>query len=55
MWSVDCPDAVSCKDIDTLPAIDTGGNVQPVLGDSLIAGKDTYWESNGRLMRRVSI
>lgn len=39
----------------TSRAIDTRGNIQPAMEDPRIAGKHTYWESNGQVTRRVRI
>lgn len=39
----------------TSRAIDTAGEVQPGPEDPQIAGKRTYWESNGQITRRVRI
>jgi len=36
-------------------AIDVDGNVQPAPDDPFLASKVTYWESNGRITRRVLI
>jgi|tagenome__1003787_1003787.scaffolds.fasta_scaffold20891692_1 DMSO/TMAO reductase YedYZ molybdopterin-dependent catalytic subunit len=36
-------------------AIDIDGNVQPAPDDPYLAGKVTYWESNGQITRRVRI
>jgi hypothetical protein len=36
-------------------AIDVDGNVQPAPGEGHLAGKVTYWESNGQITRRVII
>jgi len=36
-------------------AIDAQGNVQPTMDDPAIAGKHTYWESNGQVVRRIQI
>jgi DMSO/TMAO reductase YedYZ molybdopterin-dependent catalytic subunit len=36
-------------------AYDTDGNVQPAPDDPYLAGKVTYWESNGQITRRVLI
>jgi DMSO/TMAO reductase YedYZ molybdopterin-dependent catalytic subunit len=36
-------------------AFDIDGNVQPSPDDPAIAGKVTYWESNGQITRRVRI
>ena len=38
-----------------LSATDTEGTVQPAPDDPLLAGKQTFWESNGQITRRVSI
>ena len=39
----------------TSRAIDVDGNVQPAPGEGHLAGKVTYWESNGQITRRVRI
>jgi DMSO/TMAO reductase YedYZ molybdopterin-dependent catalytic subunit len=39
----------------TSRAIATDGEVQPAPDDPLLAGKTTYWESNGQITRRVRI
>jgi DMSO/TMAO reductase YedYZ molybdopterin-dependent catalytic subunit len=39
----------------TSRAVDEAGNVQPAMDDPSIAGKKTYWESNGQVTRRVRI
>ncbi|MBR0653238.1 sulfite oxidase [Roseomonas terrae] len=39
----------------TSRAIDTEGHVQPAMDDPVIAGKRTYWESNGQVTRAVRI
>ena len=36
-------------------AIDDKGNIQPTMDDPRIAGKRTYWESNGQVTRRIEI
>lgn len=36
-------------------AIDVHGNVQPAPDDPYLAGKVTYWESNGQITRRVRL
>jgi DMSO/TMAO reductase YedYZ molybdopterin-dependent catalytic subunit len=36
-------------------AIDVDGNRQPAADDPFLASKRTYWESNGRITRRVAI
>jgi DMSO/TMAO reductase YedYZ molybdopterin-dependent catalytic subunit len=55
IWSLDWPDAAPGEHTVTTRAIDTDGNVQPAPDDPLIAGKKTYWESNGQVTRRVLI
>jgi DMSO/TMAO reductase YedYZ molybdopterin-dependent catalytic subunit len=55
VWSLDWTDAAPGEHAITSRAIDTAGNVQPAMGDPLIAGKRTYWESNGQVTRRVRI
>jgi DMSO/TMAO reductase YedYZ molybdopterin-dependent catalytic subunit len=54
-WSVDWPNAAPGEHTITSRAVDTAGNVQPAMDDSRIAGKKTYWESNGQVARRVGI
>jgi DMSO/TMAO reductase YedYZ molybdopterin-dependent catalytic subunit len=39
----------------TSRATDRSGNVQPSMDDPLIAGKKTYWESNGQITRHIRI
>ena len=39
----------------TSRATDADGNVQPAPDDPLLAGKQTYWEANGQITRRVQI
>ena len=36
-------------------AIDTKGNIQPAADSDYITGKHTYWESNGQVVRRITI
>jgi hypothetical protein len=36
-------------------AFDVDGNVQPAPDDPYLAGKVTYWESDGQITRRVRI
>ena len=36
-------------------AIDVDGTVQPAPDDPFLAGKRTFWESNGQITRRVRI
>jgi DMSO/TMAO reductase YedYZ molybdopterin-dependent catalytic subunit len=39
----------------TSRAIDPAGHIQPAQDDPWIAGKHTYWESNGQVTRRVHV
>ena len=39
----------------TARAIDTFGHMQPAMDDPIIAGKHTYWESNGQVTRKIHI
>ncbi len=55
IWYLDWPDAAAGEHRITSRATDTEGNVQPAMDDPLIAGKKTYWESNGQVTRRVMI
>jgi DMSO/TMAO reductase YedYZ molybdopterin-dependent catalytic subunit len=55
MWSLDWPDAATGEHSVTSRAIDAAGNVQPAPDDPVIAGKHTYWESNGQVTRRVRL
>jgi DMSO/TMAO reductase YedYZ molybdopterin-dependent catalytic subunit len=54
-WSLDWPDPTPGEHSITSRAIDSDGNVQPAPDDPVIAGKHTYWESNGQVTRRVRI
>ncbi len=53
-WTFDW-DAASGEHTVTSRAIDIDGNVQPAPDDALLAGKATYWESNGHISRRIRI
>jgi len=55
IWSLDWKDAGPGEHAITSRAIDAAGNVQPAPDDPWIAGKQTYWESNGQITRRVQI
>jgi DMSO/TMAO reductase YedYZ molybdopterin-dependent catalytic subunit len=54
-WSLSWPEAAPGEHTVTSRATDTSGNVQPAMTDPSIAGKKTYWESNGQITRRVSL
>lgn len=55
IWTLDWPDAAPGEHRITSRAVDAAGNVQPAMNDPLIAGKHTYWESNGQITRRLRI
>ncbi len=54
-WTLDWETPSPGEHTITSRATDTDGNVQPAPDDPLLAGKTTYWESNGQITRRVSI
>ncbi len=54
-WTVDWETPASGEHTVTSRATDVHGNIQPAPGDPLLAGKTTYWESNGHITRRVRI
>jgi DMSO/TMAO reductase YedYZ molybdopterin-dependent catalytic subunit len=54
-WTLDWRMPTAGEHTVTSRAIDTDGNVQPAPDDPLLAGKTTYWESNGQITRRVRI
>ena len=39
----------------TVRAIGADGSVQPAPADPQIAGKHTYWESNGQITRHIRL
>jgi DMSO/TMAO reductase YedYZ molybdopterin-dependent catalytic subunit len=55
LWSIDWLDASEGEHRVTSRATDTDGNLQPAPDDPIIAGKHTYWESNGQITRSVFI
>ena len=55
IWSLDWPDAAPGEHTVTSRATDTAGQVQPAMDDPRIAGKHTYWESNGQITRHIRI
>jgi DMSO/TMAO reductase YedYZ molybdopterin-dependent catalytic subunit len=55
LWSLDWGRPTAGEHTVTSRAIDAQGNVQPAMDDPTIANKQTYWESNGQITRRVSI
>jgi DMSO/TMAO reductase YedYZ molybdopterin-dependent catalytic subunit len=54
-WSVNWDHPASGDHTVLSRAFDTDGNVQPPPDDPMIAGKHTYWESNGQAARRIHI
>jgi DMSO/TMAO reductase YedYZ molybdopterin-dependent catalytic subunit len=54
-WTYDWSTATPGEHAITSRATDTDGTVQPTPDDPLLARKQTFWESNGQITRRVSI
>ncbi len=54
-WTFDWDSPEPGEHTVTSRATDVDGNVQPAPDDPLLAGKTTYWESNGHITRRVMI
>jgi hypothetical protein len=54
-WTLDWPGAAGGEHTITSRAVDAAGHVQPAATDPLIANKQTYWESNGQITRRVKV
>jgi DMSO/TMAO reductase YedYZ molybdopterin-dependent catalytic subunit len=54
-WHLNWDNAAPGEHAITSRAIDKSGNVQPAMDDPSITGKQTYWESNGQVTRRVLI
>jgi DMSO/TMAO reductase YedYZ molybdopterin-dependent catalytic subunit len=55
LWSLPWGTPTAGEHTVTSRAIDAAGNVQPAMDDPTIATKQTYWESNGQITRRVAI
>jgi hypothetical protein len=55
LWSLAWSNPSPGEHSITSRAIDPQGHLQPAQDDPWIAGKHTYWESNGQVTRRVSI
>ena len=55
IWSLDWPNPSAGEHTVTSRAIDASGNIQPAMDDPFIAGKHTYWESNGQVTRHIRI
>lgn len=54
-WTFDWDTPTAGEHTVTSRATDVDGNVQPAPDDPLLAGKATYWESNGHITRQVRI
>ncbi|MDQ3779053.1 MAG: sulfite oxidase [Chloroflexota bacterium] len=54
-WAFDWATPTPGEHTITSRAIDASGDVQPAPDDPLLAGKTTFWESNGQITRRVRI
>ncbi len=54
-WTFDWETPAAGEHTVTSRATDGDGTVQPAPDDALLAGKATYWESNGHITRRVRI
>lgn len=54
-WTLNWAAPAAGEHTVTSRAIDTDGNVQPAPDDPLLAGKTTFWESNGHITRTVAI
>jgi DMSO/TMAO reductase YedYZ molybdopterin-dependent catalytic subunit len=54
-WTFDWGQPSSGEHAITSRAIAENGDVQPAPDDPLLAGKATYWDSNGQITRRVLI
>jgi DMSO/TMAO reductase YedYZ molybdopterin-dependent catalytic subunit len=54
-WTHDWADAAAGVHTITSRATSTDGEVQPAPDDPFLAGKSTYWESNGHITRRIKI
>ena len=54
-WTLEWPNAKAGEHTITSRAVDAAGNVQPAPTDAVIANKQTYWESNGQVTRKVKI
>jgi DMSO/TMAO reductase YedYZ molybdopterin-dependent catalytic subunit len=54
-WTLPWESPAAGEHTITSRATDVDGNIQPAPDDPLLAGKKTYWESNGHITRRVQI
>jgi len=55
IWTFDWQNPGSGEHSISSRAVDRQGNIQPSMDDARIAGKRTYWESNGQVTRRVRL
>lgn len=55
IWSLDWTDAAPGEHSITSRAIGGSGLIQPAMDDPRIANKQTYWESNGQVTRKVLV
>ena len=54
-WELDWDDAAEGEHTITSRATDQDGNVQPVSSQLEMTSKQTYWESNSQVTRRIRI
>lgn len=54
-WTYDWASAAPGEHTVSSRATDIDGNVQPAPDEGHLAGKTTYWESNGQITRRVEL
>ena len=55
LWSLDWPAPAPGDHTITARAIGADGSVRPAPTDLPIAGKHTYWESNGQITRHIRL
>ena len=53
LWSVEWGQPAAGEHTVTSRAFDVHGTMQPAMTDPVIATKQTFWESNGQITRRV--
>jgi hypothetical protein len=54
-WHLDWTDAAPGEHRIVSRAVDASGKIQPAMDDPMLAGKKTYWESNGQLTRTIRL
>jgi DMSO/TMAO reductase YedYZ molybdopterin-dependent catalytic subunit len=54
-WQVDWKNATPGEHTVVSRAVDRSGRIQPAPEDPVLAGKKTYWESNGQIPRKIRI